>query len=77
MSKDTQMPAFPASAFCFPGMTLNDYFAGQVLAGYMADANLTFSKDDNVTWQVKLARECYLMADAMMEVRNECENDDS
>ena len=72
MSKDKSTSAFPVydSKFYLEGMSLRDYFAGQALAGYMADANLTFSKDDNVTWQVKLARECYLLADAMLEVRN-------
>ncbi len=44
------------------GMTLRDYFAGQALAGIMADPNLTFPNERLASWAYKLA-------DAMLAAR--------
>ena len=46
------------------GMTLRDYFAGQALAGYMADANVS---DHN---RAALVKSCYELADAMLAERD-------
>lgn len=55
-----------------PGMSLRDYFAGQALIG-------SLSKDislENHTWvynranRAELARDCYEIADAMLEARS-------
>jgi hypothetical protein len=48
------------------GMTLRDWFAGQALAGYMADPNLVCG--DSVARQ-RVAKVCYGLADAMLEAR--------
>jgi hypothetical protein len=44
------------------GMSLRDYFAGQALAGLMADPETTESKDNVALW-------CYRYADAMIAAR--------
>ena len=59
------------------GMSLRDYFAGQVLAGMSAqyDPRSTSEKDQKALdqWRADLIRIyaefCYQMADAMIEVR--------
>ena len=72
-SKDTGGQAFP----CFergsagvgpldltdPGMTLRDYFAGQALAGRLADSSTPFD--------IFAARYAYRIADIMLEARGE------
>ena len=64
-------PAFPDvqfthnngdTSFKNNGMTLRDYFAGQALAGMLADPDTTESPD-------VLARACYRCADAMIDAR--------
>lgn len=60
--------AFPAPAFpgydapplgAYRGMSLRDYFAGQALAGIMADATLGSNA-------IRIAEGCYQIADAML-----------
>ena len=46
------------------GMSLRDYFAGQALAGITASPNLDRSKP-----APELARNCYSIADAMLDER--------
>lgn len=60
-------PAFPltdSKTFANDGMTLRDYFAGQALAGYIANSNdkSDMSKSD-------IAADCYGLADAMLKER--------
>ena len=75
---DNSGPAFPTtetSTVAFgnpiviqhPGMTLRDYFAGQALAGMLADP----SRDDE-DWPTKehFTEEAYSYADAMIEERS-------
>jgi len=57
-TKDHGGPAFPVPQGGRGGMTLRDYFAGQVLAG-LGDA----------IGQVDVAKVAYLVADAMIEAR--------
>ena len=67
---DTGGAAFPVPGFVGPnevcdypqhGMSLRDYFAGQALAGLSVDDRYRLPKD--------LARESYVIADAMIEER--------
>jgi len=48
----------------YPGMTLRDYFAGQVLAGAIANPNLKHKISTT-----KVAQNAYSLADAMLEKR--------
>ncbi len=62
--------AFPGKNFTengFPngenmGMTLRDYFAGQVLSGFMSAKPMHFDPDDDAAY-------CYRVADAMIAAR--------
>lgn len=44
------------------GMTLRDYFAGQVLSGFMSAKPMHFDPDDDAAY-------CYRVADAMIAAR--------
>lgn len=73
-------PAFPhlhntcqrlGESEMFPGMSLRDWFAGQALAGAMADARGLWDLEDDgdpdtFNWA---ARRAYLFADAMLAAR--------
>ena len=67
IDKHTGWPAFNVPAGCREdqGMTLRDYFAGQWLAGYIANPSIGSGthKDE--------ATAAYAMADAMLKARNE------
>ncbi|MCD1266909.1 hypothetical protein B5M44_21990 [Shinella sumterensis] len=45
-----------------PGMSLRDWFAGQVLAGFMSAKPMHFNPDDDAAY-------CYRVADAMLSAR--------
>jgi hypothetical protein len=72
-NKDTSGPAFPVPMLdgerwngpgnCC-GMTLRDWFAGQVLSGIASDPEF-----NNMSYDMT-ARIAFLQADAMLEVRN-------
>lgn len=51
------------------GMTLLDYFAGQAIAGILAAKWYSPSFDGST--ELKLARQAYALARAVMEVKNE------
>jgi hypothetical protein len=59
-------PAFPAPAYAAnitdKGMTLRDYFAGQALAGALADPTCDLAP-------IELAKKIYEFADAMLAAR--------
>jgi hypothetical protein len=57
--------AFPVAddASDMPGMTLRDYFAGNVLQGFCAAPVFDWDSKE------LLAKSCYEMADAMLEAR--------
>lgn len=58
-------PAFPSNGnFLFHGMNLRDWFAGQALAGWMADPKSSPENKEGI------ALSCYELADAMMAARN-------
>jgi hypothetical protein len=67
-------PAFPSTIQYFPddknaneeqGMTLRQYYAGQVLIGIMANTNSTAVTSDTI------AAWCFQMADAMLKAEQE------
>jgi hypothetical protein len=62
-------PAFPSvgegfgnPSYSAPGMTLRDWFAGQALAGALADPTCDLSP-------IELAKKTYEFADAMLAAR--------
>jgi|LakMenEpi03Aug12_release.lakeMendotaPanAssembly.Ray.scaffolds.fasta_scaffold08163_13 hypothetical protein len=64
-------PAFPSvgegfgnPSYSAPGMTLRDWFAGQALAGALADPTCDLSP-------IELAKIAYKEADAMLAARKE------
>jgi len=64
----TNVPAFPMAVpqdwdSYQDGMTLRDYFAGQALAGRLADGTDRRKQD--------VAEQAYAFADAMLEARGE------
>lgn len=81
-NKDNGGPAFPCEGgrkvargseiyktLPSDGMTMRDYFAAKYLQGFIANSN---PSDQYVEIQrVDLARLAYLMADAMLEARNQ------
>jgi hypothetical protein len=48
-----------------PGMSLRDWFAGQMLAGWAADPDASLSWEDD-----DVAARCYEVADAMLAERD-------
>ena len=71
MAKSDGGWAFPAPAgigdgdnMFQPGMSLRDYFAGQALAGNLANHQLTWPK-----YPVDLVEDCFKLADAMIAKR--------
>ncbi len=64
---DKSPPAFPipiGGGKHYQGMSLRDYYAGQVLAG------LSAHKDSDELTIMNAVRLCYKMADAMIAERN-------
>ncbi|ANL02664.1 hypothetical protein [Rhizobium phage RHEph18] len=64
--KTTGGPAFPGNYSYldgmpsnYEGMTLRDWFAGQVLCGFMSAKAMHFNPDDDAAY-------CYRVADAML-----------
>ena len=56
---ETAFPAMTPGGYCTPGMTLRDWFAGQALAGLLANNNLCHHA----------AQDALATADMMMELR--------
>ena len=52
-----------------PGMTLRDYFAGQVLPAVYEECTETSPGNECETWSQMVAREAFDIADAMISVR--------
>mgnify|MGYP003385542557 CR=1 FL=1 len=63
MSETENMHAFPSPDGYHYGMTLRDYFAGQALAGYLANPI-----SDDVSMNGTSA-DCYRIADVMLAER--------
>lgn len=68
--KNNGGPAYPVPGLqddeSFNGMSLRDYFAGQALAGLMANLPKTMYGLD---WERNVAQGAYLLADAMLAER--------
>ena len=58
------VPHNPDFAYSATGMTLRDYFAGQVLVGIMTGSEYGVVPEKTATW-------CYKIADAMIEAREQ------
>lgn len=64
MKKKDGGPAFPVPwDNKGTGMTLRDWFAGQALAGLLANAN-------QEPWEVEVTKQAYDFADAMLAARD-------
>ena len=79
MNKDTGGPAFPrphsgTSQFAQEGMTLRDYFAAKAMQAILHHYDSAFddetADEDDVPFPELLAKDAYIMADAMLKVRN-------
>lgn len=68
MSAPENPQAFPTPSFR-PSMTLRDWFAGQVLAGLMANADMPFAADYAEVQPAQIASAAYDLADAMLAER--------
>jgi hypothetical protein len=71
-------PAFPNEGFNgwgkpFEGMTLRDYFAAKAMQAILPTYNNVFDDDtggdDDPTFPELLAKDAYIMADAMLKAR--------
>jgi hypothetical protein len=60
--------AFPTVAGGSKGMTLRDWFAGQVLVGIMETCK-NDTRNEGETHEQMFARKSYQVADAMLEAR--------
>jgi hypothetical protein len=82
MSNDAAFPHIAADGHrdYRPGMTTRDYFAAQALAGLVANPGGPFQRCESSGWtmvncdQLHVAKECYRLADAMMDARSPQEN---
>lgn len=73
MTRDDGGPAFPFTCQgpttgpeTYYGMSLRDYFAGQALAGSLADPNCLPGSSEGGQTEEGLAQFCYRLADAML-----------
>ena len=70
---NTGGPAFPATnhhGHKLTGMTLRDYFAAKALPTVIADWLQTGDIFPDMEIAEVIARDCYIVADAMMKARN-------
>ena len=81
MNKDTGGPAFPLHnhgvqtlGMHIAGMTLRDYFAAKAIQAILHHYDSAFddetADEDDVPFPELLAKDAYIMADAMLKVRN-------
>jgi hypothetical protein len=72
MNEPKNPPAFPLAVHSdmdWPGMTLRDWFAGQALAGLMANANMPFAPDYAEVEPEQIGVAAYDIAEAMLAAR--------
>ena len=71
MSAPENPAAFPRTSdlYAYSGMTLRDWFAGQALAGMMANESTPFSADVAEVDPHDIAEAAYHLADAMLAER--------
>ena len=66
-------PAFPQvrefGSLKFTGMTLRDWFAGQIVKGFCGNPALQVARKDGLSDEESLARSAYLLADVMLKER--------
>ena len=61
-------PAFP-NYYGNPGMSLRDYFAGQALAGILADPGRHGFNESHAECEFIIVEDAYILADAMITWR--------
>jgi hypothetical protein len=70
---NTGGPAFPTQVASYEGMTLRDYFAAKAMQSILPSYQNVFDdetgSDDDPTFPELLAKDAYVMADAMLKVR--------
>lgn len=67
-------PAFPVMPYGREGMSLRDWFAGQALTVMLA-SNMEPKVDGNdYTPSERLAKQSYMIADAMLAERSKCQS---
>jgi hypothetical protein len=77
MNKSTGGPAFPAldARTTLSGMSLRDYFAAKAMQSILRAYQNVFDdetgRDDEPTFPELLAKDAYVMADAMLKARDE------
>jgi hypothetical protein len=76
MNKETGGPAYPSprwEGWGSPqeGMTLRDYFAAKAMQAVITDWLNTGDIFQDAEIPEVIARDCYLVADAMLEARNQ------
>ncbi len=73
MAKQNDAPAFPtqhvANGNTVPGMTLRDWFAGQALPALFSSGIELMKAGGSATSPASIARDCYRLADAMLDER--------
>ena len=73
-TKDTGGHAFPWTGAGVEGMTLRDYFAAKAIQAILHHYDSAFddetADEDDVPFPELLAKDAYIMADAMLKVRN-------
>lgn len=76
-------PVFPDTggghAAAFHGMTLRDWFAGQVLPAMATDEQIKYLAQSHVMadeWPTALAKDAYRIADAMIAEREKGQDDE-
>jgi hypothetical protein len=77
MNNPPASPVFPETSgghvAAFQGMTLRDYFAAKAIQAILPTYNNVFDDDtggdDDPTFPELLAKDAYIMADAMMKAR--------
>ena len=74
MITNTGGPAFPTERNLTQGMTLRDYFAAKAIQAILHHYDSAFddetADEDDVPFPELLAKDAYIMADAMLKVRN-------
>ena len=74
MITNTGGPAFPTERNLTQGMTLRDYFAAKAIQAILHHYDSAFddetADEDDVPFPELLAKDAYIMADAMLKARN-------
>lgn len=70
MTDKTGGAAFPQSMECYGGLTIRDWFAGQIV-GHVIQATKSDTREEGETHEQMFARRAYAIADALLSARKE------